>query len=760
MKKKKLNKLHIQFTIGGTVIGIIYLLIALFFELSNEDLSFTFSNIALVHQHNNLLYIADSLPLVLFGISYFIGLIVSSNFSYALKTAEKERRKTVKLIDFAGKLSEGNTDVEYQFDDEDDILGKALVNLKDNLKQSKEEEIKRKKIEDQENWVTEGLAKFGEILRQNNDDMEKLSFEVISNLGKYIDAIQGGFFVLNEIESEKYFELSSHFAYNRKKYSEKRIEWGEGLVGRVALEKKIIYMNEVPDDYVDVTSGLGEGNPRYLLIVPLIFNEEVHGVIEFASFNDFKEYVIDFVEKIGESIASTIANMKINLRTAKLLQDSQEQAEKLAIQEEEMRQNMEELQATQEEAAKQSEKFVSFTNSVNHTLIRAEYNVQGILLYANTKFLHKLEYTQNNEVEGQHISTFIHTKDIDWFNDMWGELSRGGKHFEGYMKHVTKSGKDLWTMSTYTCVRTAEGGVEKILFLAIDNTEQKKISLDHEGQLNAIDLSSMKAEYDPNGILINSNKKFQECLEYGKMDLRNISIFDLMPDTDREDFKIIWESIANGKPYQGQAKRLTKSNKEVWLQVTYTAVYDIYGELDKIVSIANDITAQKMMEIKNKEQTEILIQQEERLKQNEIELNIKLEETRKEIEQQFKEIEKVKVLNEKTLEGALDAIVTIDNSGKILFFNKAAEELWDLQKENVLSRNVRVLFSKDKSKHDDFITSFIDSSKPKIVGIRKEVKIATRGGEEKSVLVLLSEAKAEGEHTFTAFIQNIEVELF
>ena len=49
----------------------------------------------------------------------------------------------------------------------------------------------------------------------------------------------------------------------------------------------------------------------------------------------------------------------------------------------------------------------------------------------------------------------------DWFNEKWDDLSRGGKHFEGYMKHITKSGKDLWTMSTYTCVRTPEGGVEK-----------------------------------------------------------------------------------------------------------------------------------------------------------------------------------------------------------------------------------------------------------------------------------------------------------
>lgn len=761
MSKHRPRKIINQFAIAGLIIGLIYLVIAVLVELANNELAINLKNVIYIHKQNSILYIADSLPVILLLIGYFGSWLLSYNIITSKDFIEKENAKSGKLLEFAGKLSNGDFEADYKVLDEDDVLGKALVNLRNNLKETNEEELKRKKIEDQQNWITEGLAKFGEILRQNNDNLENLSFEVISNLGNYINAIQAGFFVLIDSDEEKYFELSAHFAYSRKKFSKKRIEWGEGIVGRAALEKKSIYMNEVPEDYVDVTSGLGEGNPKSLLLVPLIINEEVHGVIEFASFNIFEKYQIEFIEKIGESIASTISSMRINLRTAKLLTDSQEQTEKLAIQEEEMRQNMEELQATQEEAAKQSEKFVSFTNSVNHTLIRAEYNIHGILLYANTKFLNKLEYTQNSEVEGQHISIFIHNKDKDWFNEMWDDLSRGGKHYEGYMKHVTKTGKDLWTISTYTCVRKSEGGVEKILFLAIDNTEHKKISLDQEGQLKAIDFSSIKAEYDPNGILINCNEKFEDVMGYGKADLRNISIFDFISNKkDSEEFKKTWESVINGKPFKGQVQRITKEGKGKWLYVTYTAVLDLYGEVAKVVSISNDITKQKEMEIINSEQTQKLLAQEEKLKQNEIELNIKLEETRKEIKQQFKEIEKVKILNEKTLEGALDAIVTIDKNSKMVFFNKAAEEMWGLKKENVLLRNVRILFSKDKSTHDEFITSLINPDMKKIVGERKEIKIVNQEGIEKSVLILLSEAEADDEHTHTAFIQNIEVELF
>ena len=84
-------------------------------------------------------------------------------------------------------------------------------------------------------------------------------------------------------------------------------------------------------------------------------------------------------------------------------------------------------------------------------------------------------YEKNSDVEGKNISMFINEKDKKWFNELWETLAHGGKHFEGDMKHVTKQGRDLWTMSTYTCMRRDDGSVEKILFLAIDTTEQKKL---------------------------------------------------------------------------------------------------------------------------------------------------------------------------------------------------------------------------------------------------------------------------------------------
>lgn len=761
MKSKISSKIIPQAISGYAVLVIMFLLITASINAYYNDTLFSLTDYFMLHKEMPLLWFVDVVFGVISILFYFALVGIKKNLENLENSYEEEVDKTSNVLDFIEQLKNDDFEVTYKTKDDDDVLAKSLTSLRDALKSNKEEVSQRKNEDDQRNWIAEGLAKFGDILRTNADNVEELSYQIISNLGLYLDAIQGSFFMLDDTdEHEKFFDLTATFAYNRKKYADRRIEWGEGLVGRAALEQSTIYMDEVPDSYVEITSGLGESNPRSILIVPLKVNEEVHGVIELASFNFFKKYQIEFVEKVAESIASTISSVKINMRTAKLLEDSQEQAERLAQQEEEMRQNVEELQATQEEAAKQAEQFISFTNSVNHTLIRAEYDTNGTLLYANTKFLEKLAYESNSEVEGSHISIFINDKDKDWFNKIWDTLSQGGKHFEGYMKHVTKDGKDLWTLATYTCVRDSGGLVEKILFLAIDSTDHKKQSLDFEGQIKALNLSSIKAEFAPNGKLLNVNDKFIETFEYKSSELKDFSVYNLFKEEDQTEVEEIWNSVIRLKPSVNQLKFLNKEKNEIWLHTTFSPVVNMYDEVSKVILAGYDITDQKNMEIQNQEQTKQLLKQEEKLKASEQELSKKLDEARKEMRQQFKEIERNKIRNEKTLEGALDAIFTINQDGLIEFFNRAAENLWGYKRTEVLGNEVRILFSKDRKKLDEFVTKLINPGQRKIVGDRKEITITDKDGNDKNVLILLSEAKVDKEHTFTAFIQNIEVELF
>ena len=137
-----------------------------------------------------------------------------------------------------------------------------------------------------------------------------------------------------------------------------------------------------------------------------------------------------------------------------------------------------------------------------------------------------------------------------------------------------------------------------------------------------------------------------------------------------------------------------------------------------------------------------------------------MDEAKDEMKLQFKEIERIKIRNERTLEGALDAIITINDAGSIEFFNNAAELLWGKPKKDAIGENVRILFPDELGDEDDFIKRFINPGEQKIIGVRKEVKIKNITGKALNVLILLSEAKVEDETTYTAFIQKIEVELF
>lgn len=256
------------------------------------------------------------------------------------------------LSGIALEIGRGNYNSDFKPLSEDDVLGNSLLRMRDDLKAAAIEDAKRKSEDEHRNWASMGVAKFSDILRQHNDKLDMLSYNVISHLVDYLEANQGGIFLINESEPTAYIELVSCYAFNRKKHLEKRIEMSEGLIGRCIMEKEPIYLTDVPDNYIKINSGLGDSNPRCLLLVPLALNEKVFGVIEIASFNPIQPYQIEFVEKIAEIIASTLSTVKINMQTSKLLEQSKIQAEELVAQEEEMRQNMEELRATQEESTR------------------------------------------------------------------------------------------------------------------------------------------------------------------------------------------------------------------------------------------------------------------------------------------------------------------------------------------------------------------------------------------------------------------------
>lgn len=406
----------------------------------------------------------------------------------------------LRTADFAGNIGKGNLNAEFTKLSDRDVLGKSLLEMRRSLQEARDEEAKRKEKDKQVNWATQGIAKFSNILRQDNDDLEKLSYNIVRNLVSYMDAIQGAMFILNdEDEHDKHFQMTAAYAYNRNRFADKRIELEEGLIGRCAYEKQSIYLVDIPDDHVTITSGLGDSNPRSLLIVPLKLNEDIFGVIELASYNQFHKYQIEFAEKVGESIASTISSVKINIRTAYLLQQSQEQAEEMSAQEEELRQNMEELQAIQEEMGRKSDEqereiqeliaeneakikelaekelaSKAVLNALDTTTYLIEYDFDGNIIYVND-YVAKMFNTTKEKLIGTRHSDNLSSddqKDGVAYKQFWFDL-KAGKTINEENRYLIE-GEEVWLSETYTPVFDDEGNPYKVLKISHDVTYDKK----------------------------------------------------------------------------------------------------------------------------------------------------------------------------------------------------------------------------------------------------------------------------------------------
>lgn len=206
--------------------------------------------------------------------------------------------------------------------------------------------------ENQRAWVNEGLTQFSDLIRRNNTKLDVLSFSALSFLCKHLNMQQGAIFIKNLAEGEVYLEMTACYAFGRKKYFDKRIEVGEGIVGQIFLEGNTQELTDIPKNYIHISSGLGEALPTYIIATPLKYDDKIEGVIELASFHRLQKFQIDFIEKCGSLIASAKIGNDAMMITERLLADSQAITREFHERESSMKQTIEELHSALEELKK------------------------------------------------------------------------------------------------------------------------------------------------------------------------------------------------------------------------------------------------------------------------------------------------------------------------------------------------------------------------------------------------------------------------
>jgi hypothetical protein len=251
---------------------------------------------------------------------------------------------------FADEISQGNLEAELQDLSGKDVLGNSLINMRNQLRTAKQTDAQR-------NWTAEGLAQIAMIIRSFKS-IDELYHDIVKFVVVYTGANQGGLFVITEENDDKMLTLAACYAYEKRRFVDKKQPIDSGLTGQCIQEKQTIFLKQIPQNYIAITSGLGGANPRSLLIVPLKTNDEVYGALEIASFKEFQPHEIALVERLAETIGASLGTVSTSEKTRMLLEQLQQQTEEMKAQEEEMRQNMEELSATQEEMLRKEKEYL------------------------------------------------------------------------------------------------------------------------------------------------------------------------------------------------------------------------------------------------------------------------------------------------------------------------------------------------------------------------------------------------------------------
>ncbi|WP_296620716.1 GAF domain-containing protein [Marivirga sp.] len=366
---------------------------------------------------------------IMIGFTLILLLITVFGLVYYLrKTVSKP---ILKLDNIVKKVLSGDSHAskDLQHDGKDEIgslfrnFSLMLDNLKENLKLIKDKndslELKAKQDEIR-SWNIEGLSHFSDLMKGNNSNLDEFANSIISETVKYLGANQGAFFILNNENEEPIMEMKACYAFNKKKYINKKIEKGEGLVGQTWLEGESIYMTDVPSSYINITSGLGDAPPRSIMILPLKTEQQIVGILEIASFQEFEKHEQDLLTELANRLGSVIESIKMQEKTQKLLEQSQEMTEEMQAQEEEMRQNMEELQATQEKMSRNQKSLNEAINfkdlqiNMMNSLLGKVYegiifiNTDYQIVASNNYLIEDLHYSEN-DLMGNHAELIFKT---------------------------------------------------------------------------------------------------------------------------------------------------------------------------------------------------------------------------------------------------------------------------------------------------------------------------------------------------------------
>nr|MBA2586481.1 response regulator [Chthoniobacterales bacterium] len=257
------------------------------------------------------------------------------------------------IADVATAVTKGDLTRSIQVDAQGEVafvkdnINEMIGNLRDTTLRNNEQD-----------WLKTNLAKFTRML-QGQKDLLTVGRMILSELAPVVSAQQGVFYIMNGSAEEPELTLLASYAYRERKGVNNRFKLGEGLVGQAALEKERILLTNVPQDYIHISSGLGEAPPVNIVVLPIVFEGQVKAVMELSSTERFNTTHQAFLDQLTESIGIVLNTIEANTLTEDLLKQSQSLAA-------ELQSRQEELQGTNQELEEKARQLFEQNAEVEH----------------------------------------------------------------------------------------------------------------------------------------------------------------------------------------------------------------------------------------------------------------------------------------------------------------------------------------------------------------------------------------------------------